>query len=61
MAAAQEIQIHRSNLSRPRVSDSHWELVRVEKEARGFTREAYEYSSAFKAPESSTEQEAARD
>ncbi|KAI0517579.1 hypothetical protein F5B22DRAFT_654799 [Xylaria bambusicola] len=45
----QEIQAHRSNLSRTRVSDSHWEIVRAEKEAQGFSREAYEYSATSKA------------
>ncbi|KAI0529949.1 hypothetical protein GGR58DRAFT_518840 [Xylaria digitata] len=39
--ALQEIQNHRSDLSRPRVSESHWEIVRAEKEAQGFDKEAY--------------------
>ncbi|KAI1354490.1 hypothetical protein F5Y01DRAFT_302496 [Xylaria sp. FL0043] len=43
-----EIQNHRSNLSRLRVSDSHWNIVRAAKEAQGFNKEAYEYSCTFK-------------
>ena len=33
----------RSNFSRERVSDEHWELVRRNKEAEGYDREAYEH------------------
>ncbi|KAL9120890.1 MAG: hypothetical protein Q9187_002557 [Circinaria calcarea] len=33
----------RSDLSRVRISDEHWEIVRPEKEAEGYDREAYEY------------------
>ncbi|KAI1429833.1 hypothetical protein F5Y12DRAFT_709836 [Xylaria sp. FL1777] len=52
--AFQEIQDHRSDLSRPRVSESHWEIVRAEKEAQGFNKEAYEYSGTFRVPRIST-------
>ncbi|KAI0449351.1 hypothetical protein F5B21DRAFT_520335 [Xylaria acuta] len=51
--ALKEIQDHRSNLSGPRVSESHWKMVRAEKEAEGFDKEAYEYFSRFKAPKPS--------
>ncbi|KAI1282207.1 hypothetical protein F5Y07DRAFT_410800 [Xylaria sp. FL0933] len=44
----QQIQSHRSNLSRLFVSDAHWDIVRAEKEAQGFNKEAYEYSCTFK-------------
>jgi hypothetical protein len=37
------IQEHRSNISRQRVSDEYWELVREEKEAQWYDREAYEH------------------
>ncbi|KAH9895469.1 hypothetical protein F4778DRAFT_273656 [Xylariomycetidae sp. FL2044] len=47
--AHKEIQEHRADFSRPRVSDAHWEMVRVEKEAAGFDREMYEYSICGKA------------
>ncbi|KAI1126454.1 hypothetical protein F5Y10DRAFT_267117 [Nemania abortiva] len=47
--ALKEIIHHRSDLSRPRVSESHWEMVRVRKEAEGYSKEAYEYSSNLKA------------
>lgn len=34
---------HRNNLTRTRVTDAHWDTVRLEKEAEGYDREAYEY------------------
>ena len=37
------LQEYRTDLTRPRVSDDHWDLVRVDKEAAGYDREAYEY------------------
>jgi hypothetical protein len=37
------IERHRGNLSRKRVSDEHWEIVREEREAQGYDREAYEH------------------
>ena len=37
------LQEYRSDLTRPRVSDDHWDLVRADKEAAGYDREAYEY------------------
>ncbi|KAJ8128815.1 hypothetical protein O1611_g4816 [Lasiodiplodia mahajangana] len=52
--ALKELLDHRSDLSRPRVSEAHWEMVRAEKEAQGYNKEAYEYSSNIKAPKSST-------
>lgn len=52
--ALKEIQDHRLDLSRPRVSESHWEMVRAEKEAEGFNKEAYEYSGSFRPSKSST-------
>jgi hypothetical protein len=33
---------HRSNFSRERVSDGHWEMVRCDREAEWLDREAYE-------------------
>lgn len=42
-AAITQIQSHRHNLTRPRISDAHWEMIRSEKEAAGYDREAYEY------------------
>lgn len=41
--AIDRIQEHRNNLTRARVSDSHWEMIRSEKEDEGYDREAYEY------------------
>ncbi|KAI0103127.1 hypothetical protein F4776DRAFT_668920 [Hypoxylon sp. NC0597] len=43
--AAQKIEEHRSDLSRDLVTDSHWEMVRLEKEAQGDDKEAYEHFS----------------
>lgn len=43
-AALDAIHSHRRNLTRPRVSDEHWSIIRAEQEARGFDREAYEYA-----------------
>ncbi|KAI0545604.1 hypothetical protein F4679DRAFT_599344 [Xylaria curta] len=54
--ALKEIQDHRSDLSRARVSDSHWDIVRAKKEAEGFNKEAYEYAISFRAPKSSATQ-----
>ncbi|KAI0183105.1 hypothetical protein EV127DRAFT_301309, partial [Xylaria flabelliformis] len=51
--ALKEIQDHRSDLSRAMVSDSHWDIVRAQKEAEGFNKEAYEYASSFRAPKPS--------
>src|SRR5579862_6120003 len=41
--ATEHIKNHRGNLSRVRISDEHWEIVRSEEETRGYDREAYEY------------------
>ncbi|OCK86126.1 hypothetical protein K432DRAFT_285240, partial [Lepidopterella palustris CBS 459.81] len=37
------IQAHRDDLTRPRISDSHWSLVRAAAEANGYDRESYEH------------------
>lgn len=41
--AIESIISHRNNLTRTRISDEHWEILRSEKEAEGYDREAYEY------------------
>lgn len=41
--AISRIEQHRSNFSRERVSDEHWEMVRCIKEADGHDRETYEH------------------
>jgi len=41
--AIDRIMEHRNNLTRPRISDDHWEAIRSSKEAEGYDREAYEY------------------
>ena len=41
--ATELIKERRSNLARKRVSDGLWNLVRAEKEAQGYDREAYEH------------------
>lgn len=41
--AADRIKHLRSDLSRIRVSDEHWEMVRHQREAEGYDREAYEH------------------
>lgn len=41
--AAEHIKNQRSDLSRSRVSNDHWDLVSSEKEAQGYSREAYEH------------------
>ncbi len=41
--AVDRIIAHRDNLTRTRISDSHWEIVQAEKESLGYDREAYEY------------------
>jgi hypothetical protein len=37
------IQQQRNDITRDRISDSHWELVSEEREAMGYDREAYEH------------------
>ena len=41
--AISHIEQHRSNFSRERVTNEHWEMVRCTKEAGGYDREAYEH------------------
>lgn len=41
--AVNAIEQHRGSLSRKRIGDEHWELVRDEKKAQGYDREAYEH------------------
>jgi hypothetical protein len=41
------IKAHRADLTRTRISDEHWELVREEQEGRGGDRETYEVCSMF--------------
>ncbi|XDG00434.1 hypothetical protein ABKA04_000049 [Annulohypoxylon sp. FPYF3050] len=45
--AEQKIQQHRTDLSRVIVTDSHWEMVRLEKESQGYDKEAYEHSCSL--------------
>ncbi|KAF3063505.1 hypothetical protein GL218_01826 [Daldinia childiae] len=47
--AIQKIQEHRADLSRVLVTDSHWDIVRAEKEAEGYDKEAYEHSHSLMA------------
>lgn len=42
--SAAHIMDYRGNLSRTSVSDEHWDIVRADKVAEGYDREAYEYS-----------------
>ncbi|KAF2122117.1 hypothetical protein BDV96DRAFT_594043 [Lophiotrema nucula] len=44
MEASSIITAQRADLTRPRITDEHWDLVRAEKEAVGYDREAYEHS-----------------
>ena len=41
--AVEQIKYQKGDYSRRRVSDDHWDLVRAEKEAQGFSRDAYEH------------------
>lgn len=41
--AVERIMHHRTDLTRTRVPDTHWDVVRAEKENAGYDREAYEY------------------
>lgn len=41
--AVDRIMEHRNNLTRTRISDEHWEAIRIDKESQGYDREAYEY------------------
>ncbi len=42
------IQQHRADVTRKPISDEHWELVRGDREAAGYDREAYEHSLGLK-------------
>lgn len=42
--AAKMIEEHRAGSGRNGVSDTHWELVRVDKEAQGYDKESYEHA-----------------
>lgn len=42
--AVKLLEHYRNDLTRPRVSDEHWSIVRTEKEAEDYDRESYEYS-----------------
>ena len=41
--AVEQIKRHRSDYSRYRVSNDHWDLVRAQKEAQGYSRDAFEH------------------
>lgn len=41
--AVEQIKNQKGDYSRRRVSDDHWELVKTEKEAQGFSRDAYDH------------------
>ena len=41
--AVEQIKNQKGDYSRRRVSDDHWDLVRLEKEAQGVSRDAYEH------------------
>lgn len=42
--ASTALEGYRQDLSRKRISDEHWDAVKVEKQAEGHDRESYEYS-----------------
>lgn len=46
--AISRIENHRSDFSRERVSDEHWDMVRSAKEVDGYDREAYEHEFALR-------------
>ncbi|KAF8848708.1 hypothetical protein BDZ45DRAFT_718552 [Acephala macrosclerotiorum] len=41
--ASSYIERHRNDLSRKRITDEHWEMVRTKLEKQGYDREAYEH------------------
>ena len=41
--AIDHLEALQHDLSRYRVSNDHWDLVRAEKESKGYSREAYEH------------------
>ncbi|KAK0657285.1 hypothetical protein B0T16DRAFT_425566 [Cercophora newfieldiana] len=43
-AAQDKIKSHRADISRNPLSDTQWDLIRTEKEAVGYDKEAYEHS-----------------
>lgn len=46
--AVSTLEKYRSDISRTRVSDEHWDIVRKHREGEGYDREAYEYSLTHK-------------
>ncbi|KAK1520720.1 uncharacterized protein CCOS01_10839 [Colletotrichum costaricense] len=46
-SAAKKIQDHRSNFARFHVSELHWDIVRAEKNSRGYDKDYYEYSGSL--------------
>ena len=42
--ARDKIQSHRLDLNRPKISEEQWELIRGDKEAEGYDKEAYEHT-----------------
>jgi hypothetical protein len=48
--AIEHTKEQRSDLTRVRVSDEHWQLVRAKMEDRGYDREAYEHELGGKRP-----------
>ena len=41
--AVEQIKSQKGDYSRCRISDEHWDLVKLEKEAQGYSRDAYEH------------------
>lgn len=48
LEAYQLLKAHRSDITREPITDEHWELVRADREAAGYDREAYEHSLTLK-------------
>ncbi|KAI1093284.1 hypothetical protein F5B19DRAFT_158197 [Rostrohypoxylon terebratum] len=58
--AEQKIHEHRTDLSRITITESHWEMVRLEKESQGYDKEAYEHSCSLAVHTNSVPQNAPR-
>lgn len=48
LEAYQLLKAHREDVTRDPISDEHWALVRKDREAAGYDREAYEHSLTLK-------------
>ncbi|KAK0639869.1 hypothetical protein B0T16DRAFT_423850 [Cercophora newfieldiana] len=55
--AAEKLEAHRLDVCRNPISQAHWDMVRLEKEAQGYDKEAYEHACQALASDSQARHE----